>query len=168
MECRSCTDTLTALLDDELSSEEKAVIEEHLAVCPRCGEELGTLRQATEMSGALSQLEPGPRLWHRIRADIEQPSPLGLFVSHLGRFLFRPWVPVTALAGLVAVILAVNSRDVAHPLETEFMSFIQERERVFDEQRRILFSSDAVYRYRQSRNPFIQSTAHLDRNPFQE
>lgn len=168
MECRSCTEALTALLDDELAPEERTSLEEHLARCPRCSEEFGALRRTTELAGALGQLDPSLQLWSRIRVEIDQPSLVGSWVAQLGRLLFRPWVPVSALAGLLVVILALNFRDTTHPLETEFATFIQERERVFNEQRGILFSPDAVYRYRQSRNPFVQPASYLDGNPFQE
>jgi anti-sigma factor (TIGR02949 family) len=43
MDCRKICDLLTAYLDGEVTPEEKANIEAHLAGCPRCQSELGSL-----------------------------------------------------------------------------------------------------------------------------
>lgn len=52
------TEQLSALLDEQLSGEERAVCEAHLRTCPRCRSELADLRQTVALLHAL----PAPEL----------------------------------------------------------------------------------------------------------
>ena len=92
---------LSALLDGELSDEEKTRVADHLATCPACGDELQGLHTARAAVRSLPLLEL-PSALRRVAPERE--------VVHLTR---RPpvWVAATAAAILalfvgVATILA--------------------------------------------------------------
>jgi anti-sigma factor RsiW len=49
--CRDAVALMTAYLDDGLTSEERARLEEHLDACPHCSEYLAQLRVVIDASG---------------------------------------------------------------------------------------------------------------------
>ena len=71
------TEQLSAFLDKELSSQEKAIVDAHLSDCQQCQQALADLRQTVAMLRALPRVEV-PRsftLPARIAAVQEQPVP---------------------------------------------------------------------------------------------
>jgi anti-sigma factor RsiW len=49
--CRDAVALMTAYLDDELPSTDRARLEEHLASCPHCSEYLAQIRVVIDASG---------------------------------------------------------------------------------------------------------------------
>ena len=72
--CQELVELVTAYLEDELSPEDRARFDTHIAGCPGCRTYLGQIRVTIELSGSLTpeQLEPaaeaalleGFRDWH--------------------------------------------------------------------------------------------------------
>ena len=178
MECRSCTDALTALMDQELPPAEQQSVEEHLSTCASCRNEYESLLEAHRLPVQLSSISPDVGLWRRIEAELAGGSALGVrpvvpvpsrhgLGNALAGWLLRPWVPISALGGILIVMLAVNYLDPPDPIEHEFSHFIQQRERIYDNQRKLL-STDGQWQPRDARNPFSQPVSFSDKNPFQE
>jgi anti-sigma factor RsiW len=81
---------LSAYLDGELPPEENAALEEHLARCAPCREELSRLAFVSEALEALDGVEPGPYFAPRLKR---------LAVGERGRgWVRRAFVPAAAAA----------------------------------------------------------------------
>lgn len=85
-------------LDGELSSEERALLESHLATCIECRRELESSRQLLREAAELPQvIEPGRDLWPEIAARLTRPG-LG------DRTLRSLRIPLAAAAVLLVAI----------------------------------------------------------------
>ncbi len=87
---------LSAYIDDEVSAEERALVEAHLATCSTCAHDLATLRQTVVLLGRLPQVA-APRPFTLREADVmpvRPPRPV---------WWRRPWVQ--GLAATAAVLL---------------------------------------------------------------
>jgi anti-sigma factor RsiW len=60
MNCDYCKDKLSAFIDNELSSEERFLMEKHLKVCPSCAREAETLNQLGVLFGGMPEETPSP------------------------------------------------------------------------------------------------------------
>jgi anti-sigma factor RsiW len=58
MNCDYCKDKLSAFIDNELSSEEHSLMEEHLKTCPSCAREAETLNQLGVLLGSIPEETP--------------------------------------------------------------------------------------------------------------
>ena len=167
MECQSCSEALTALIDGELSSDESLSIREHLSKCLTCQSEYDSLFESLKMVESLTSLEPEDRLWARITSDISvSPTSQNWVRSLLDQLFARRWVPVSALGAIVILVMALVLWKPADPVQDEFSHFMQHREAIYNQQREILFNPDEVYRDRVARNPFAQRVSATDPNPF--
>jgi anti-sigma factor RsiW len=101
MRCEEAPDLITALVDSELSSEERTAIEDHLQVCPRCRlvyrEEQG-LKNQLRMVGSYFYAPAHLRqaILSEARASSTGAEPPGFWEQLSARKLFRP-VFATAL-----------------------------------------------------------------------
>jgi anti-sigma factor RsiW len=77
-------DRLQALLDGALRPKERARVEEHVAACPRCSEELEGWRALFEDLAALPRLGPAEGFGGRVMASVELPGRVTL-TERLGR-----------------------------------------------------------------------------------
>jgi anti-sigma factor RsiW len=71
------TEQLSALLDGEISTEERTQWEAHLATCQRCQQELASLRQTVALLRAL----PQPALPRSFELPAESAEPVALFAG---------------------------------------------------------------------------------------
>ncbi len=173
MNCRSCRDSLTALLDNELSSEEQTIVETHLSNCPDCHHEYDSLLFAFNLTDHINPIPLSPVLWTRIQGEIISPP----FTGNRGvgaalRRAFVPlWRPVAAAVGSVTVVtilfFSFSTERIDPALEQEFSTFMQERETISRENRRILFEPEQNRNYRGG-NPFVTRVSHERTNPFRE
>jgi len=60
MNCDYCKDKLSAFIDNELSTEERFQMEEHLKTCPSCAQEAETLNQLGVILGGMPEETPSP------------------------------------------------------------------------------------------------------------
>jgi hypothetical protein len=173
MNCQSCRDALTALLDQELAAGEKVSVENHLNSCPDCSREYDSLRYAFGLTEQIESIPLNPAIWDGIQSEIESLAspPEG----GIGRFLNNLLLPprrVTVAAGIAIAILVILffsfPGDTADPvLEAEFTQFIEAREATSRKNRRILYETPQDANYR-SGNPFVKPVSHQTTNPFRK
>jgi anti-sigma factor RsiW len=70
------TDRLSAYIDGDLSTDDRAAMEAHLDTCGPCRRELEGLTDLIARAGALGELEPPRDLWTGIAATIGAGSPV--------------------------------------------------------------------------------------------
>jgi anti-sigma factor RsiW len=58
MNCDNCKDKLSSYIDNELSFEERFLMEEHLKTCPSCAQEAETLNQLGVLLGGIPEETP--------------------------------------------------------------------------------------------------------------
>lgn len=170
MECRSCSDALTALMDGELSGREESEVRSHLSSCGTCREEHESLHVAYSLTSRLHTVEASQNLWPRVQRTINaSPSPSassGLF-DFLKSLFSRPWIPAAGLGGVVLALLFTVWPAGQEALENQFLAFIEQREQISIENRNLLFGERASDRYQPRRNPFVKPI-RLQENPFEE
>jgi anti-sigma factor RsiW len=169
MNCQSCSEALTALLDDELAADEQKTVLSHLSECPDCKQEFESLRWAFSLTEQAHSIRFEPSLWSRVESELTtEKTGFGSFFETL--FLPR-WRPIAAAAGVILIALVIfvsfPSTEVDPSLEREFTQFIQEREEISRENRRILFERRSNRNHREG-NPFVRPVSYERTNPFQE
>ncbi|MCP4518015.1 MAG: hypothetical protein GY824_22640, partial [Delftia sp.] len=119
-----------AYLDDELSAEERARIEAHLATCESCAQELEMLRGlqaglAATLPAALGQLTLPAPAQARIRRRLRQEQERGAWWERvwrllgLGRGVWRRRVALSYVAlTLLVVLFGVNAWQSSRIAET--------------------------------------------------
>ena len=137
MDCQACRSNLTALLDEELDSEESNQVQQHVALCASCAAELRSLAEVGWLvSQAIPRLEVPDRTWDAVAATIRpsrvaqtvSPSRPGLLDLLLGQ-------PRRAFAvGLASVFFFVASALVVWQYSSESNSRIEREFRAMIEQ----------------------------------
>jgi len=103
-EHRRIREMLSLYIDGELSSGDRARVEEHLAECDDCTWELETLRQTVDLMGQLPKV-PVPRAFTIY--ETPRPRPFGLFQA---RWVYTYLKGATAVAAaLLILVLAADA-----------------------------------------------------------
>jgi len=104
MNCKEIYELLTAYLDGEVTPEEKANIDAHLAGCPQCRDEMEGLSETRDnlrsaLASMAEEAAPSPQAWEKIRNRLEtKESRKGFWLNFtLGR--------VATAATVVAVLV---------------------------------------------------------------
>lgn len=168
IECRNCTDALTALMDNELTADEVSALQNHLSQCTSCNEEYESLLYTYELANRIPEVEVSPDLWLEIRSSLVSGSPLSRWPQSLYRLLLeRPWVPATAtLATLGIALFLMFGIPTENPKHEEFSTFVQQREILFKRDRKVLFQGGNLNRLDTRRNPFMREVQYTGQNPF--
>ena len=169
MNCQSCREALTALIDEELGRDDQSFVESHLTSCPDCRKEYESLEWAFNLTEQVNSVPFNPALWTRIQSEItSERKGLGTYLKTL---LVPRWRPIAAAVGTVAVafILFTSILDTGtNPeLEKEFTEFIQKREQTSRENRRMLLEPRSSRDHRGG-NPFVRPVSYERTNPFRE
>jgi hypothetical protein len=101
-EHRRIREMLSLYIDGELSSGDRARVEEHLAECDDCTWELETLRQTVDLMGQLPKV-PVPRAFTIY--ETPRPRPFGLFQA---RWVYTYLKGATALAAALLILVLVG------------------------------------------------------------
>ena len=107
MNCITCEPLLSAYVDEAISADQRAAVDEHLRGCAACGvlaQDLSSIRLA---AGSLEPLMPSARVWHRIAAAVETPERASRL--HTGWFSWRPVAAVAMTAVLAAGLWRIGS-----------------------------------------------------------
>lgn len=97
---------LSALLDNELTADETAALQAHLAQCELCRAELERLTRVKQVLAALPEREPPAAYWAALRAvPYETTAAARIPVLETLRGAFRR--PAAALAAVAAVLVLV-------------------------------------------------------------
>jgi anti-sigma factor RsiW len=175
MECRTCSESLTALIDGELSRDEVASLKDHLDRCQPCRSEYVSLSYSYELVEHMDLIEPAfDQSWRRIESEIAPPAPARPSPKRrsfgIGSFFMPRWVPVTALAG--AAVLAVSLFVIAPnqqrhaEVERAFRAYIQVREGRFSQSDNYSDPNTGFRLEPAVYNPFADNDQRNNRNPF--
>ena len=100
MRCKKVKEKFSAFIDNELDREETSEIEQHLAECPRCNQEMKLLTQAWDALEVWEKTEPSDnfeaRFWQRVR---EREPRQSFFQKILKRL-----IPVPAMAMIILLV----------------------------------------------------------------
>ena len=107
MKCDEIKQLLMAYLDGELSAEQAAAVQQHLAECPACAREHRLLQRTWEMLLEDEDIEPSPDFardfWQRVRREApheERAAQPGWNRAGLRRML--KWAPALAAGFAIA------------------------------------------------------------------
>ncbi len=108
MDCRECSNDLSAYIDGELAESAAAHMREHLLRCPPCQEQYDDLvKSVSFVVDHTDVLEPVPEIWNNLRARIaEMPPPAESGV--MSRFLTMTRWPAMIATLAATLILAVG------------------------------------------------------------
>jgi hypothetical protein len=167
MDCKRCSEDLTAYLDGELSSIDSARVDSHLDACVSCSEELRSLQRAAAFLASRTQeLELRPGSWNRVRAQISIEKSASFWN------IFSPirWRPAVAALTCLA-LLAFGYIWYRQAQQRSLDAYIAQYEKARDAGRsfrRVLANVDSGFApdNRAIENPFIEAKVSLDINPF--
>src|SRR5687768_10474064 len=112
MTCNETLEQLIAFDEGELDNSARPPLEQHLAGCASCREELSLLRGSWDLLPAWEGLEPSSDLTARIMAAVQAPVVVSLDEkrearnkppTYAERILSRPWVARLATAASIAI-----------------------------------------------------------------
>jgi hypothetical protein len=116
MDCHHIKDKLSAYLDDQLSSDEKVQVENHLNACKICSCSLEELRKTILLTRGLEDLEPPPwlarKVMDRVREEAGQKK--GIL-----RKLFYPLHIKLPLEAVATIAIAVTAFYVFKTIQPE-------------------------------------------------
>lgn len=98
MNCRKVSRRLSAYIEDDLSSSDKARIEEHMQSCNSCRRRAADLKLIIEAAGQLDRVEPGPYFVNRVLCAINQ--------NRSPREVLSSWRYRLTLSGVAFVVAA--------------------------------------------------------------
>jgi len=79
-ECKKTKKLITLAHYDEISPEEKKVLEKHLAACPRCAKEFDRLQKTLQIMDKRERKDPGSEYWQtfdqKLNLRLEKESPI--------------------------------------------------------------------------------------------
>jgi anti-sigma factor RsiW len=114
--CSSVSKWLEKYLDQEVTDQEKALVEDHLLDCSSCRDALKSMEELSNVMKVplekIARKEDFDRVWLKVRRDIrseEKHSWQEVFRSWLGLPMFhqkRVWIPAVA-AALVLILVTV-------------------------------------------------------------
>ena len=174
MDCRQCSNNLSAYLDGELLSSYEQEVSSHLQGCASCARELREMEAAVQfVETHAHDLELNPELWNNLRTRIA-PMPAPLRGGFSGLWARNRWLAAAASVA-AAIVLAVGLfayMDYAEEREIrQYMSdYIRERERE-DQLTNSLFNAvqtnetDAP-EFIELANPFATVRPVSNQNPF--
>jgi anti-sigma factor RsiW len=74
MECHSIEEKLSAYIDNQLSSEEKIQMDEHLKTCPKCSLSLEELRKTIVYTQRIKDVEPPSWLTQKVMSRVKKEA----------------------------------------------------------------------------------------------
>ena len=167
MDCKQCTENLTAYLDGELSPADSSQVHSHLAACTSCADELSSLREAADfIESHRRELKLRPGSWSAVRAHlaVEKSPPLfGFPVPNRWRAAFAAAACITILAVGYLWYQQVQERS----LNAYISQYMRARE-ASQPFRFVRSGADSVFKSENFAvdNPFIEAKVGLDSNPF--
>ena len=134
MTCGEIEKALPAYLEDALPPGEKKLVGEHIASCPACGSACENLKKASELVGALEEVEPPPWLAKRIMSRVKEEAERK--ERGFARFFrsFYVKVPVTAFATVMLAVLAFYVYRTGEPEVKRVAPLFTPREEVVKDQ----------------------------------
>lgn len=168
MDCKQCTEDLTAYLDGELSAVDSAQVKSHLAACASCAGEFRSLEQAANfVESRKRELNLRPGSWNVVRAQISlekaRPSLFGFPIPNRWRVAFA----AVACIAILTVGYMWHQQVQERSLNAYISQYIKAREAGRSFNSSIAgFDSGLKSKPFAADNPFIEVKVGLDFNPF--
>jgi hypothetical protein len=165
MDCKQCTENLTAHLDGELSQVDSEQVRSHLEICASCAVELRSLQAASNLVAShASELELRSQSWDAVYDRISVTGSRSPFAF----LILKRWSSALATA---AVVMAVAfgylwyQQDQRRSLDEYISHYVKMREadRTFGP---MTSNSGLPFQYGNSNNPFSDVKPAFDTNPF--
>jgi len=104
MECKRIEEILSPYIEDELSAQEKQMVEEHLKKCPKCVSLLSFMREVKTNLEGLPEIEVSDNLLSRLYNIPKKKKKILLNLN----FLLRPSVqPILAAATVILIMISL-------------------------------------------------------------
>lgn len=178
MDCKSCTEDLTAYLDGELNRTRFQEVEGHLEGCLPCLEELESLKRSVRLvESNLPELDPKPELWNHLTARIAAARKaegrsgwLSFFQAHQG--LTAAWAVAASIVLAMGIWGFWNHQQSERALRQYMSQYIQQRDSHVHSTRARASkpvsetqTADADH-VESADNPFVEVNAEPFDNPF--
>jgi copper chaperone CopZ len=107
MECQRVKKKLVAFLDNELSQQSRAKIDEHLDSCPLCKEELNNLLTVFETFCFAEEIEPSAQFRNAVFQRIEAQKKRPFSINEIFQFAVNKPIPKIAVLVLLIGLLMI-------------------------------------------------------------
>ena len=167
MECLTCTESLTAFMDGELSPDQTQEVEIHFTHCTPCHDDYQSLLHSYQLVKQVGLLELDPDLWTRIHSEITDVSPSeSTWLASLRSLFGIRWVPIAA-GTLGVVFLSLLFVNQPNPeIQQALREYVREREQLELPRVRISQNASSLELRTAYPNPFIVSDNRPQENPF--
>jgi anti-sigma factor RsiW len=113
MNCRKVSRRLSSYIDNDLSPEEKGLIEEHLSSCSSCRRKAADIKLIVEAAGQMERVEPGPYFVNRVLCAIGQKRSPSELLTNWGYRLTLSGVAFVVAASVTFFIIGPSATMVA-------------------------------------------------------
>ena len=167
MECLTCTESLTAFMDGELSPAQAKKVESHFTQCTPCHDDYQSLLHTYQLVEQVGLLELDPNLWTRIHSEITDLSPSeSTWLASLRSLFGIRWVPIAA-GTLGVVFLSLFFVNQPNPkIQDAFDEYVREREQLELPRVRVSQNASSLELRIAYPNPFIVQGRSPQENPF--
>ena len=167
MECLTCTESLTAFMDGELSPDQAMKVEIHFTQCTPCHDDYQSLLHTFQLVEQVGLLELDPDLWTRIHSEITDLSPSeSTWLASLRSLFGIRWVPITA-GTLGVVFLSLFFINQPNPeIQQAFREYVREREQLEVPRVGVSQNASSLELRTAYPNPFIVQVSRSQENPF--
>jgi hypothetical protein len=167
MDCKQCTENLTAFLDGELQASNSSEMRLHLDICPSCADELRSLKEAADyIKSHYRDLKPRLESWNMIRARLsstDSSSWFHFFAPNRWRIAMASLAIVAALGIGYLQYQQFQTRN----LENYIAQYIHDREADSQSQSiQLNAEANSQIEIPYADNPFIEISAASAENPF--
>lgn len=116
MNCKEIYELLTAYLDDEVTKDEKALVESHLPDCPQCQAELEALKVTqvnlkSVLTSMADEVVPSTEAWKNVRAKIEKKN--GWLEGFIKILTSQKWQAAAVTAAVVVVAVSAATWQIS-------------------------------------------------------
>ena len=167
MECLTCTESLTAFMDGELSPDQAKKVEIHFTQCTPCHDDCQSLLHTFQLVEQVDLLELNPDLWTRIHSELTDVSPSEFtWLANLRSLFGIRWVPIAAgtLGVVFLSLFFVNQPN--QEVQQAFLEYVREREQLAVPQVRVSQNASSLELSTAYPNPFIVHNPRPQENPF--
>ena len=167
MECLTCTESLTAFMDGELSPDQANNVEIHVTQCTPCHDDYQSLLHTYQLVEQVGLLDLDPGLWTRIHSEITDVSPSeSTWLASLRSLFGIRWVPIAAgtLGVAFLSLFLINQPD--PEVQQAFREYVREREQLEVPRVRVSQNASSLALRTAYPNPFIVDDRRPQDNPF--
>jgi len=167
MECLTCTESLTAFMDGELSPDQAKNVEIHVTQCTPCHDDYQSLLHTYQLVEQVGLLDLDPDLWTRIHSEITDVSPSeSTWLASLRSLFGIRWVPIAAgtLGVAFLSLFLINQPD--PEVQQAFREYVREREQLEVPRLRVSQNASSLELRTAYPNPFIVDDRRPQDNPF--